>query len=571
MIYTKQNFKNGQTLDASHLNHIEDGIARNADTLWTGCIDYSDGVNEITTTWAVGAINGLNGVSDDSMKTRVRSDYIPTDKGLIVSVIGGDVEFCPFYYTKDKVFITSPNAYQTTEVRVGMEDENIGFVRLMIRNSTATGASLEASYGDNISLMKDPTLKVFYTPKETEEKISEVMSAGTVDYESNEVPVAWVVGGINTSNGQNHDPMNNRLRSDYISNANGLVISVLGNDVEFCPVYYNLNKQFVSSPGAYQTTDLQLSVNQNNVVYVRLMIRNKSAVNDTLTADYGNNIGVTTIFPKKLQKKAYYSADLSGKKIVFLGDSIPHGQSYAGDIPIPYPKVVANNLGMTLVNYGIGGSTIAQQTNYGGAFKTKAEFDSATKDTSKIYQVISGQSYTSYKYSDGAWVTDTGSYRTPVTARYSFMDDDAEIVCVHCTTNDFQYNWTDLGTFEDTGVNTYYGALHTLIKGLMNKYKGKTIIFITPLKRGQDPYTTATSANGKGKTLKEYRDILMEVCAYYGIPVIDAWGISGLNPHLDFQADMFDSVKTHPLQQGHKLLGDVVASQILAIKRFVTP
>lgn len=549
--------------------YTDERVARNTDALETGIIDYGDGVNEISTTWVVGGINTSNG-GNANMTTRLRSDYIPTDNGLIASVLGGNAEFCPVYYNASKQFISSPNAYQTADLQIGMGEESIAYVRLMIRNRTAANANLEVSYGDNISLTKNAKVKVFYTPEETEEAIAEIMQAGTFEEETNEVTATWVVGAIDTNKGIDNNTMNTRLRCGYISTANGLNVVVLGNNAEFCPVYFDKNKQFISSPGAYQTTALQVAPN-TNTAFVRLMIRNKSATNSALTADYGNNIGLSTVNAVKTVKKIYYPADLSGKKIVFLGDSIPHGQSYAGNIPIPYPQVVANNLGMKLVNYGIGGSTIAQQTNYGGAFQSKTEFDYASKDTSKIYQVISGQSYTSYKYSNGAWVTDTGSYRTPITARYSFMDDDAEIVCVHCTTNDFQYNWTDLGTFEDTGVNTYYGALHTLIKGLMEKYEGKTIFFITPLKRAQDPYTTPTSANGKGKTLKDYRDILMEVCAFYGLPVIDAWGESGLNPHLDFQTDLWDSVLTHPLQKGHKLLGDFVASKILSIKRFVTP
>lgn len=569
MAYVKQNFVDNETvLSAEHLEHIEDGIARNADALENGYIDYSDGDNEITTTWVVGGINVSNGSNAD-MANRLRSNYIPVDKGLIVSVLGNNVEFCPVYYNSSKQFVSSPSEYQTTDLRIGMGEETIAFVRLMIRNKTATNANLEVSYGDNIGLTQNAKVKVFYTPEETEEVISEVMQTATIEEETNEVTATWVVGAIDTSKGIDNNTMNTRLRCGYISTANGLNVVVLGNNAEFCPVYFDKNKQFISSPGAYQTTALQVAPN-TNTAFVRLMIRNKAATNAVLTADYGNNIGLTTVNPVKIAKKICYPADLSGKKIVFLGDSIPHGQSYAGNIPIPYPQVVANNLGMKLVNYGIGGSTIAQQTNYGGAFQSKTEFDWANKDTSKYYQVINGQSYTTYAYSGGAWVTSDVSLRTPISARYSFMDDDAEIVCVHCTTNDFQYNWTDLGTFDDTGVNTYYGALHTLIKGLMEKYEGKTIFFITPLKRAQDPYTTPTSVNGKGKTLKEYRDILMEVCAYYGIPVIDAWGASGLNPYLAFQADMFDSVLTHPLQNGHKLLGDMVASQILSIKRFAT-
>lgn len=151
------------------------------------------------------------------------------------------------------------------------------------------------------------------------------------------------------------------------------------------------------------------------------------------------------------------------------------------------------------------------------------------------------------------------------------MDDDAEVICVHCTTNDWNYDWTPLGDFSSTSVNTYYGALKQLIENLIAKYPTKTIIFLTPLKRAQDPYNQPDSQNANGKTLKDYRDILIEVCEYYGIPTIDLWAISGLNPYLSSQANLFDVVKTHPLTVGHKKMGDIVASQILSIRQFITP
>ena len=120
-------------------------------------------------------------------------------------------------------------------------------------------------------------------------------------------------------------------------------------------------------------------------------------------------------------------------------------------------------------------------------------------------------------------------------------------------------------------MHTYYGALKQLLENLIAKYPTKTIIFLTPLKRGQDPYNQPDSKNANGKTLKEYRDIIIEVCEYYGVPVIDLFAISGLNPHLASQVNLFDRVKTHPLTVGHKKMGDIVASQILALRQFVTP
>ena len=375
--------------------------------------------------------------------------------------------------------------------------------------------------------------------------------------------------------------------------------------------------------------------------------------------------------------------DWAGKTIVFLGDSIPHGQAVGFSITTPYPQIVAENLGMNLINYAIGGSTIAYQDNYGGVFASYEEFLAAEKDPNLYYQVINGQSYKSYKCTgsnawteklainsnDGTtqtndgrttsplyenpgsitislpegiemyiaaynsngefvkdkftgayltestktiskeeaayirimvrtkdtknyvpantaaqitlvdensnavnpvqnWVQTDGSFRTPLTARYDLMTDDADVIVVHCGTNDFQYDWTSVGTLTDRTNHTFYGALNNLILGLQEKYPGKPIIFMTPLQRMQDGYNTTASKNSYGYTLNDYRNIILSTCASYGIPVIDTYA-SGPSPYNPEQASWFDSKGTHPNQQGHNMLGKLVAEELREIYNVV--
>jgi lysophospholipase L1-like esterase len=223
---------------------------------------------------------------------------------------------------------------------------------------------------------------------------------------------------------------------------------------------------------------------------------------------------------------------------------------------------------MTLVNYSIGGSTFAQSSNFGGLYESYAAFIAdETKDTSKIYVVMTGnQTYQDYAYANGAWSTTNVQVRTPISARYQLMDDDADIVCVACGTNDFQYNWTPLGTMSDRTPDTFYGALHYTILGLLQKYLGKQIIICTPIKRCQSPYTTIESVNDYNKTLEQYGQIIKEVCSYYSIPVIDLYSESGLNPHIQSQSSLFDSYKTHPYQKGHDMIARVVTGKIQSLR-----
>lgn len=304
-----------------------------------------------------------------------------------------------------------------------------------------------------------------------------------------------------------------------------------------------------------------------------LTIRPKDYINDSIILD----------------KSVYLN-----KKIVFLGDSIPHGQSMS--VPSgatvcndPFPSLIAKKLGMRLVNYGLGGSTIAasplilggESRDFGGCV---SEWSADGKDTSKYYVHITGKPSisgvgnlggTTYYHNGTTWVTSTIASRTPITDRYTMMDDDADVIVVFCGTNDFQYNWTPVGALGDNTIGTFYGAINLLCKGLLEKYFGKQIIFCTPIKRCQTQTTTSdttahnggnygsiTSENTFDKTLKEYGDIIKEVCAIYSIPVIDCYAESGLNPQLPSQALLFDTYKTHPTQAGHERITKYLIGRI---------
>jgi lysophospholipase L1-like esterase len=298
--------------------------------------------------------------------------------------------------------------------------------------------------------------------------------------------------------------------------------------------------------------------------------------NNPIRMVFGVNTGISFLYknitsvilsgyvPKNLQGKVVDLNPLTGKKFIVNGDSIPQG---AGTIvTYPYPFKVAERLNMNALMYPIGGSTIAYASNFGGAFASLADFNAATKDTTKLYDVQTGmQTYSTYKHNGSSWAVTTAgadNTRTPIAGRYSFMVNDGDVIFVAGGTNDFQYSWSAFGVMADRTPYTFYGALHTLCLGLLTKYPTATIVFATPIKRAQDSYTTPDSTNTLGKTLKDYADAIKEVCGYYSIPVIDLYNISGLNPHVSSQANLFDELLTHPTQDGHNMIARVVTAQI---------
>lgn len=195
------------------------------------------------------------------------------------------------------------------------------------------------------------------------------------------------------------------------------------------------------------------------------------------------------------------ASQYKGKVINWIGDSIVDGNNF--------DEIVADYFEMTLNDYGVSGATIAKKT---------------------------------------------GGTRACISETYSDMTDTCDIVAVSCGTNDFQYDWTDFGTINDSTNDTFYGALNVLCLGLITKYPDKVIFFTTPIKRAQSPYTTIDSQNTKGKTLADYAEAIKEVCARYSIPVLDMYAESMLNPSIPAQAIYFDNVGTHPNATGRQIM-----------------
>jgi len=208
----------------------------------------------------------------------------------------------------------------------------------------------------------------------------------------------------------------------------------------------------------------------------------------------------------------------SGKRMVTNGDSITVGVN-AGGVRNSFINLTAYELGMTLQNNGISGSTIAEQ---------------AANPT----------------------------MRDPIINRYTDMDDDADLVIIAAGTNDCNYSWTPFGDFTDRNKNTFQGAVHLLCEGLIKKYPGKMILFLTPIKRAQD-MPTPESTNAYGKTQKDYADAIKAICGYWGLPVLDMYSQCWLNPFVpEIASEYFDGVKTHPTASGHVVMSEILMTYL---------
>lgn len=203
----------------------------------------------------------------------------------------------------------------------------------------------------------------------------------------------------------------------------------------------------------------------------------------------------------------------------FLGDSITEGVGTTGKDKT-FHALIAKRFGMKVArNYGISGTRIARQSK---------------------------------KSAEPKWDMDFCS-------RYSEMDDDAQLIVVFGGTNDFGHGDAPIGGFDDRTPDTFYGACHYLMSGLLNKYPDSKIVIMTPLHRREERVS-----NGR-LTLEGYVNIIKEVAAYYSLPLIDLWSCSGIQPAIDVIMEKYCPDGLHPSDAGHEKLAELIGNYLAAL------
>lgn len=152
--------------------------------------------------------------------------------------------------------------------------------------------------------------------------------------------------------------------------------------------------------------------------------------------------------------------------------------------------------------------------------------------------------------------------------RYDDMEKDADIVTVFGGINDFQHN-VPLGTIEDQDPHSFYGALNTLIKGVVSMYPTQPIIFMTPTKNNfKHPtkrYPTTLQANKLGLFQRDYVQAMVRSCDLYSVPVIDLYTESGISPFLPEYVPKYMPDGMHYSDAGYERLSHRIAGELLRL------
>lgn len=202
--------------------------------------------------------------------------------------------------------------------------------------------------------------------------------------------------------------------------------------------------------------------------------------------------------------------ELKGKKICFLGDSITEGVGASCPENV-YWQVFGRQTGALVQGYGVSGSRITPQPGV-----------TAYEGCEEYFGL-----------------------------RAARMEPDADVVVVFGGTNDFGHGNAPLGSMEDRDNTSFYGALHVLCQQLLTKYPTGEIVLMTPLHRCSEDDRINEIGVRNVTPLSGYAQAIREVAAYYGLPMLDLFHTSGIQPRLDVNREALAPDGLHPNDAGH--------------------
>ncbi len=150
--------------------------------------------------------------------------------------------------------------------------------------------------------------------------------------------------------------------------------------------------------------------------------------------------------------------------------------------------------------------------------------------------------------------------------RYKDMENSADIITVLGGVNDFQHD-VPIGNFRSFDPHYFYGALNTIISGLLEKYPDKKIIFMTPMKNNfvnpTKNYPDSFSFNKLNLLQVDYVNAIKKICDYYSVPILDLYKESGISPYSEYQAKLYMPDKLHYNKEGYCRLAKKIAEYLI--------
>lgn len=207
--------------------------------------------------------------------------------------------------------------------------------------------------------------------------------------------------------------------------------------------------------------------------------------------------------------------------INFLGDSITWGVSLEHPQTETYCHLFCERIGARENNYGISGTRIARQSK-----------------PTRGYELL--------------------SFDLDFNLREPILDKGAIFTFVYGGTNDYEHGDAPIGSENDEGVDTFWGALKTLVASLKRDFGQEKLCFLLPSPRFREKFPGSNPAKDPNLAvpLEEYRAIMRKCLKENGIDHIDL-SLYYPIPEKAGQTE-FTSDGLHLNKKGHEKLAEIL-------------
>ena len=282
---------------------------------------------------------------------------------------------------------------------------------------------------------------------------------------------------------------------------------------------------FTKAFGGIVSVNTTLTV-PDNAVYFDLTCRNDSGT-PSVTTKASDVYSIVASLQNQLK------GQFRGKKIGIVGDSIAVGEKLnSGDAN--FITVFADSVGASgVTNVAVGG------------------WDFCDKDSHGIYRQVAN------------------------------LTGDEDLIICFAGTNDFGHDspigeaWTLDGegiktATTDTYATTFCGGIHKMVETIWTKYGYVPIVMCTPLHRNYPSSSagypdTSHYKNNENKYIDDYVESIEKVASFYGIPVFNSYRLTGLYPLNSAQNNAYFADGIHPNKAGHRVIGESLANFVKSL------
>ena len=329
------------------------------------------------------------------------------------------------------------------------------------------------------------------------------------------------------------DSNNNCIEYNYDANITGIKHEYVELTVPDGCEYLYVNGQGGTIPTVSLIKSSEVITKEPSLFHKNIGSENKGRF---LTVDENGNVVATEL-------ESSNESILNGKTINILGDSI---SSTDYELPSWY-QIVEERTGCKFNDYAWSGTSIShvdsRHLNLAHGETTTAEsigYDSSDPST---------------------W--NTGGCMCERYDRMTVQSVDA--VIVFGGSNDIGVM---RGAWDSTDTTTLFGALNVLLKGLIQKYPNKPIIFFTPIQRQNEysngvinPLSLLDAAGDNGCMSTQLRaTAIKQKCDQYAIKCVDLYSCSGIS---GLAGNLRDGL--HPNANGQIRLANIIQHEIESV------